>query len=205
MGMLHSLIIAMDIQEYIFSGVLEQYCLGLLNEQERAFVIEMSLLYPEVKRELNNIEMAFEYFSQNDVTYPKPDLDSKPASVFKKSILNIQNLPEISAASDAASWLKCVEHLIPGLINDDFICHVLREDDRISQMLIISRIDIPDETHQQILESFLILKGSCRCTIGNTDVELAESDFIEIPLNVQHSVHLLSPYVVAVLQHKTIA
>ena len=195
----------MDIQEYIYSGVLEQYCLGLLNEQERAFVIEMSLLYPEVKRELNNIQMAFEYFAQNDAAHPESGHHHKPGPVFKKSILNIQNLPEISAASDAASWLKCVEHLIPNSIEDDFSCHVLREDEHMSQMLIISRIDIPNESHQLISESFLILKGSCRCTIGNTDIELAKGDFVEIPLNVQHNIQLLSPYVVAVLQHKAIA
>lgn len=118
--------------------------------------------------------------------------------------LNINNLPEINKNSDADSWLTCVKHLIPADI-EDFTLKLLRKYHGVTQMLVISKIDVPDESHEDVLESLLILKGSCRCTIGGKAVVLKEGDYIDIPLHVQHNVKVLTPYVVAILQHKAVA
>ena len=66
---------------------------------------------------------------------------------------------------------------------------------------MISRTDVDDEVHEHEQESFLVLEGECECHIGDTVYRLGPGGFIEIPLHLNHNVRVLSPYVVAVLQH----
>ena len=51
-------------------------------------------------------------------------------------------------------------------------------------MLVVSSTNFEDEVHDDEYESFLILKGSCKCTIGNSVQFMDESDYMAIPLNV---------------------
>lgn len=46
----------MNIKQYIESGILEKYILGLTTEQERAEVTQYINQYPEIKAEIDNIE-----------------------------------------------------------------------------------------------------------------------------------------------------
>ena len=49
----------------------------MLNDEDAAFVVQMSMLYPRVKEELTNIEFAFEYFAQDNAITPSPLLKKK--------------------------------------------------------------------------------------------------------------------------------
>ena len=48
----------MDIQAYITSGKLELFLLGELSERERAEVVSMAARYPEIQKELDELEQA---------------------------------------------------------------------------------------------------------------------------------------------------
>ena len=69
-------------------------------------------------------------------------------------------------------------------------------------MLVVTKLDVPQEMHDDIAESFFILKGRCTCTIGDEQVTLNPGDHLDIPLHVNHDVKLESPYVIAILQHQ---
>jgi mannose-6-phosphate isomerase-like protein (cupin superfamily) len=198
----------MDIQEYIYSGVLEEYCLGMLTEEQAAFVVQMSMLYPEVKRELNSIEDAFEYFAQDGAIKVNPQVRKNIIKTiehtFSDAVIDSNNLPEIKKTSNLDAWLTFVKPLIPAQI-EDFNTRVLRSDTRITQMLVISKVNVPEESHEEVLESLFILKGCCQCTIGNETIQMQAGDYIDIPLHVAHNVKILSPYVVAIVQHKAVA
>ena len=52
----------MKVEEYISSGVLEMYALGMLSKAEQREVHAMLLQYPELQTELEKVESAlFEY------------------------------------------------------------------------------------------------------------------------------------------------
>ncbi len=53
----------MNINDYISSGILEQYVLGDTTPQERKEVECMSHIYPEIKEELNKVQIALEGFA----------------------------------------------------------------------------------------------------------------------------------------------
>jgi mannose-6-phosphate isomerase-like protein (cupin superfamily) len=195
----------MQIQNFIQSGILEEYCLGLLSSEEQAFVIQMSMLYPEIKEELTQIELIMEKAALKLAVKPNPELkqtifNSLTYAAVTNSIY-LNNLPDIDSDTNYQDWLEVLAHLIPVEPLGDISFQLLRQDNRVTQTLVISRIDVPEEMHKDVIESFLILKGECECTVGDDVVSLGPGGFIEIPLFKDHDVKIISPYVVAVLQH----
>jgi mannose-6-phosphate isomerase-like protein (cupin superfamily) len=197
----------MDIAAYLESGVLEEYCLGLLSDEDAAFVAALSLQHPEVKRELDNIEMGIERFAALQATEPRAELKNRILSAlsFSDSPLNINNLPVITQRSNADDWLKVIEHLIPAEPHEDFICDMIRQDANVVQMFVVTRNDVPEEIHTDMIEGFYILQGQCRCKVGNNIYTLDPGDFLEIPLHTEHDIKILSSRVVAILQHRLLA
>lgn len=60
----------MDIQSYIASGKLELFLLGELTEREREEVLALAKAYPEIQKELDELEEAM--FSFDHLTGPTP-------------------------------------------------------------------------------------------------------------------------------------
>lgn len=59
------------------SGILELYVLGQLNAQEQAEVEAMAIKYPEIKQELEAIEIAMEQYAQQQALEPSAGLKNK--------------------------------------------------------------------------------------------------------------------------------
>ncbi|MTB52162.1 anti-sigma factor [Lewinella sp. W8] len=67
----------MDIKQYIASGVLELYLLGRLSPEEAREVEANALQYPEIRAEMDEIELALEAYAQaNSSPLPEGMLDS---------------------------------------------------------------------------------------------------------------------------------
>ncbi|WP_295802071.1 cupin domain-containing protein [Mucilaginibacter sp.] len=196
----------MDVQKYIESGVLEQYCLGHLDEAEQAYLIQMTMLYPEVKAELTAVELAFEDISALAAIKPARNLkqDILAAIGFNKenATLNVNDLPVLRHATDPEPWLAAFAHLIPIEPTEDLTVNVIRHDAIVQQMLMTGNTDVPEEEHGEFYESLFILKGRCECMVGDELFALGAGDFLEIPLNVKHDIKLVTPYVTAVLQYR---
>lgn len=62
---------------YIESGILELYVLGQLSAPEQAEVEEMAAKYPEVKQEMEAIEIAMEQYAVAQAVQPGEGLDKK--------------------------------------------------------------------------------------------------------------------------------
>jgi anti-sigma-K factor RskA len=77
----------LDINKYIESGIIENYVLNNLSDQERQEVECMSHIYPEIKEEILNLQNLFEKIA----THEKKEVPKQ----LKISIMNkIQNLPQ---------------------------------------------------------------------------------------------------------------
>ena len=193
----------MDIQKYIESGVLEQYCLGLLDETEQAYLIQMTMLYPAVKAELNAIELALEELSAIGAVEPANNLKQNILeAIGLDKELNINDLPVLTRSADPKPWLKAFADLIPDEPVQDFTVNVIRDDAIVRQMLITGNTNVPEEEHGEFYEGLFVLKGRCECTVGDELFALDAGDFIEIPLHTRHDIKLITPFVTAVLQYR---
>jgi mannose-6-phosphate isomerase-like protein (cupin superfamily) len=198
----------MDIEKYIESGVLEEYCLGMLDADARQEVVKMCKLFPRIQEELLSIERFMEKSAAEHGVAPGDHLrqqilnslgfDETPAGI------DPDDLPATNASSSHYDWLNALRYLIPEEPEVDFYSKVLRENNEFAQMLVITKSNVHEEVHENVMESFFILKGECRCTVGDKQIILKPGDFLEIPLHTKHDVKILSPYVVAILQHQYI-
>ena len=195
----------MQLSEYIKSGILEQYCLGLLTKSEQEAVLAMSAIYPEIKVDLAEIELTLERLAAINAIAPKTYLKQQILNtIASNAVITLNNLPPTDRYSDYRAWLKAVEPLIPTQPFEDFFALPLHHDDKIEQTLVVTKLGVPEETHENVIESFFILEGSCVCKVGAHTYTLNAGDFLEIPLLEKHDVTLTSPHVVAILQHKLI-
>lgn len=193
----------MDVQKYIESGVLEQYCLGHLDEADQAYLIQMTMLYPEIKAELTAVELAFEELSAISAVEPANNLKQNILTTLGLGTeLNINDLPVLSHSTDPGPWLAAFAHLIPDEPTEDLTVNVIRHDAIVQQMLMTGNTDVPEEEHGEFYESLFVLKGRCECMVGDELFALGAGDFIEIPLHVKHDIRLVTPYVTAVLQYR---
>ncbi len=67
----------MNIQEYIASGILESYVLGLANDKEKAQIEELANKSPEIKAELRAIEDALESYAFANAEEPPTHLKNQ--------------------------------------------------------------------------------------------------------------------------------
>ena len=67
----------MNVQEYISSGIVESYVLGLASEEERKEFEQQCLQYPEVMRARSDFELALEKQAMQNAIIPDPALKSK--------------------------------------------------------------------------------------------------------------------------------
>jgi len=67
----------MNVQDYITSGILEQYATGAVSAQEKQEVECMSHIYPEIKEELQRLQYAIEQYTLSQAITPPAHLKSK--------------------------------------------------------------------------------------------------------------------------------
>ncbi len=198
----------MNVREYIDSGVLYDYCTNALSESERQAVEEVCTQYPEIKEELLSLQQSLNGHAEKTAVWPKAELQESIWSTLENINIekngDLNNLPLINKYSDHNNWKRIVMPLVPETVIQDREIKMLRETSSITQMLVISKTNVDEEIHENEKESFLVLEGECECCIGAEVTRLGPGGFIEIPLHTRHNVKVLSPYVVAVLQHVAI-
>ena len=195
----------MNIEEYINSGVLYDYCTNTLSAVQRTEVEQVCAQYPEVKRELLQMQQAFEKFAESTAKFPgekiKEEIWGTLDNINKEKAGDLNDLPVINKYSDYTRWKRIVMPLMPKEIPQEPVITPIRNSNGVMQILMIGRTGVEDETHEHERESFLVLEGECECYIGDNVYRLGPGGFIEIPMYEHHNVKVLSDYVVAVMQH----
>lgn len=91
----------MNIEDYISSGVLESYVLGELSESEMQEVDQMASKHPEIKAEIDLIELSFEKLAFKTAVKPKATVKEKLMQAIE------EETPVIQMKSDAGSgWMR---------------------------------------------------------------------------------------------------
>jgi hypothetical protein len=74
----------MNIGDYITSGILQDYCLGVLTTEEEKKVETMCHDYPAVANELLLLRQSLEKYSSNDTIWQRDELRMKIWQAVKK-------------------------------------------------------------------------------------------------------------------------
>lgn len=107
----------MDVKKYIESGILEEYNLGTLGDQERREVECMSKIYPEIREALNAIEKDLEVFASAYAKKPPSGTRDRIMEAVRREVqedreekvISIQNAKEEQdtkkTRSSSLTWL----------------------------------------------------------------------------------------------------
>jgi mannose-6-phosphate isomerase-like protein (cupin superfamily) len=198
----------MDNKPTITEGIIESYCLGLLNKEESKMVEQQARQDASVKHAIDDFTYSLERYALANAIDPGEEIKKQTLSLMENLRLeeekNIDNLPLLNKYSDYKNWLHIVKPLLPDQLQKPVFLHLLREDEHMSQILIWTNADVEDEVHDNERESVIVLEGRCRCYLEETVIELGPGGFLEIPLHAHHDVKVLEP-VLAVIQREKVA
>ncbi len=190
----------MNLNEIRESGLLELHVYCSLEENERLIVEQALLLYPELKLELEDTELALLNHAQYHAIKPHGAL--KPMLLATLDYLERLKKGEVhtsppmlhqhSVISDYAEWLERDDMKRPADMESIYARLIAHETDKVTAIVWL-RFGAPDEVHTKEHEKFLIVEGTCIITIGGKVHMMKAGDFLSIPLHVNHHVTVTSP------------
>ncbi len=199
----------MNIQEYINSGIIEDYCLGVLSAEDMQSVAKQAMLYPEIQQEIDAYEQVLKiYAAETGLSRQqraKQNILDILDNLDTEGDIAIDNLPLINRHSSAGAWLRFVKPMLPVTLNTPSFVHELPGKDGVEQFIYWTNEDVPDEIHSTTYETLLVLEGRCRCFIEDEVHELGQGDFLAIPLFKSHNVQIIEGPVMAVMQRVKVA
>lgn len=189
-----------DPQEYIHSGILEEFVLGLTSEAESMEVMKMASAHPEVQREIDEISSSLQVYAERQAPPICPTV--KPflmATIdymerIRKGewVTYPPELNEQSTVADFSEWLAREDMVLP----DDFEAvhaKIIGYTPQATTAITWLKYGSPEEVHHEQYEKFLILEGSCDITIDGKVISLVPGDYLSIPLHKPHDVKVTSP------------
>ena len=199
----------MNVQEYLASGILQDYCLGILTNEEMQQVEANAKIHPAIQQQILENTRALETYANQLAQQPAEAIKSKLFhsidALIEEQNATLNNLPLLNKNSDYKNWLNIVAPLIATHKEKEFSFQVLRDDETVIQMLVWTKIDYPDEVHEHLKESFIILQGECECYIGENTYKLGPGGYLDIPLYQHHDIKVVKGPVLAIVQRLKVA
>ena len=187
------------VQEYIESGILELYVLGMLTPEEIAEVQSMSLIHAEVRNEIEAISEALIRDAEATTAAPHPAI--KP---FLMAVIDYTerlqsgeqpafppSLNEQSAPADFSEWLQR-EDMVLTADFEEMYAKIIGYTPQMTTAIAWIKTMAPHEVHDNEYEKFLILEGTCEIIVENKVNKLKAGDYFAIPLHAGHRVVVTS-------------
>ncbi len=188
-----------QLEEYINSGILEEYVLGLTSETESAEIETLSLAHPEIKAEIDSITEALVSYASKKAPILDPTIKPMVLATIDY-IERLKNgevpavLPELhenSKITDFTQWLDRKDIALPEDF-EDFYAKIIGSEPAKTTAVVWLKYGSPQETHHNEYEKFLILEGTCDIKIDDKVHSLVPGDYLSIPLYLKHDVRVTS-------------
>ncbi len=185
-------------KEYIESGILELYVLGIASEDETKDVELMALSNSDIKHEIELIRESFESYAIANSIEPNPIIkpfllatidyterlkNGEPVSV--PPLLN-----ENSKINHFNSWLNRSD-MVPADTNSVYAKIIGYTQEAITAIVWLKDY-APHEVHDNEYERFLIVEGTCDIIVEDQVNQLVPGDYFTIPLHKNHLVKVTS-------------
>jgi mannose-6-phosphate isomerase-like protein (cupin superfamily) len=188
-----------NIKQFIESGIVEQYVTGIATAEEKKEVEEMAASFPEIRKEITELEMVMESYAQLNAVSPDPTIKSFLMATidYTERMKNGEkpSFPPIinpdSKIEDYSEWINRADMVVSADLKDFYARIIGYAPDALTAIVWIKEM-APVEVHNKELEKFLILEGTCDITIENEVHHLAPGDVLSIPLYKKHFVKITS-------------
>lgn len=187
-----------NIKDYIESGILELYVLGVTNDEENKEIAKLASSFEEIRNEIESISESVEAYANENAISPNPALKPFLMTIVdytEKMKSNSHAFPPIltrdSKIEDYAEWINQADAQLPADFKD-IHAKIIGDTGKVGTAIIWIKNMAPQETHDDELEKFLILEGTCDITIENILHHLSAGDYLSIPLHTTHDIKITS-------------
>ena len=109
----------------------------------------------------------------------------------------LENAPLLTPKANWLDWVEAVKGIMPPNNIEGVYLHTFRNDDIAEMHLAWVIEEVPEEVHHDVLESFILLEGTCECHILNEDgsqrtVRMREGDYISFKIGEIHDIQITS-------------
>lgn len=188
-----------DIGEYLQSGIVESYVLGLATAEESKEAESLASVYPAVREAIDEFSKTLEQYALANAVAPDPAI--KPMLMATIDFIarmekgerqsEAPELNENSNISDFADWLNRPDFVLPSYVTDVY-ARIINHTPQATTAVVWIKEMSPAEIHHDEYEKFLIVEGTCDITIEQTIHHLKSGDFLAIPLFANHTVKVTS-------------
>lgn len=186
-------------EEYIKSGILEMYVLGLTSDEESIAITKLSSTYPEIKKEIEYIENSMMLYAEQKAGTINPTVGPMiMGTIDYIERLKAGEIPtyppvlnERSTVTEYASWLNRPDMVLPAGFNDIYV-KIIGNDTKAVSAIVWIKDSTPYEIHEQEFEKFLIVEGTCDIITSQSTISLKEGDYYNIPLHIGHEIKVTS-------------
>jgi mannose-6-phosphate isomerase-like protein (cupin superfamily) len=114
-----------------------------------------------------------------------------------RQAISLEAVPLLTVDSNWLDWQQAVGHINPPDDYDGVHLEPIREDSTVQIFVAFVKEHIDEEVHTDLMESFILLEGTCECVIKNEDgserhVHMREGDRIEFQLGEVHDIYITS-------------
>ena len=198
-----------NVKNILESGIIDEFCLGLLPGEDINKVNGWAKEHPEIEQKIQETFTAlgkYSFAKSNEAVKRKTFDFIRELS--KEEHLNLEDKPKLNKYSDLNAWNELLKDHQPeqefGIMKIKFLI-----DEPTHQLCLAWLEDELSETEhheEEFHESFFILEGSCVCNVGGKIIHLQAGDYLDIPENTIHIIKNTSrqlPYVKALIQRIT--
>lgn len=189
-----------DVDAYIKSGIIESYVLGIVDADKEQEVAQMAATHAEIRAAIDTFSLELENHAMAHAI--TPDVTIKPflmATIDYTERLQNGEAPtfppllhEGSSLADYSEWLTRTDLDLTLGFDEEFYAKIIGYTPQATTAIIWLKHGAPVEVHENELERFMIVEGTCDIIIGQEVHQLVPGDFLAIPLHKPHSVKVTS-------------
>jgi mannose-6-phosphate isomerase-like protein (cupin superfamily) len=185
--------------EYINSGILETYVLGLTSDEENLKISAMAEMHAEIRTEIEDITNSLLSYAEKNAPPVNPTIKPMVMAIIDYTERLTKGevptsppiLHENSSIVDYATWLNRQDMIIPVNFNDIHAKLIGSNAEAMTAILWLKG-STPYEIHDKEHEKFLIIEGTCDIVTDDNVYPLVPGDYFSIPLHVGHVVKVTS-------------
>ena len=188
----------LSVSEYIETGILEIYVLGIASDEERNDVERLALEHVEIRKEIEGIKASIEVYGDAYKLEPNPVL--KPflmAIIDYTERLKNGELPSVpplltenSTVADYNQWLNRPDMV--SIDKEDVFAKIIGYSPEAITAIVWLKDYAPHEVHDNEYERFLIVEGTCDIIVEEEINQLVPGDYFAIPLHKKHMIKVTS-------------
>lgn len=188
-----------DLREYIASGMIEKFVLGLALPEEINEIEALSSQHTEIQTAISEFCTLLEKNALANAINP-PEIIKPELLATIDYMERLQNgepmtfpplLSETSKINDYTQWLNRPD-MSPSQDSADIYLKIIGHTPTCSTAIVWVKDKTPEEVHTKELESFFIIEGTCIIHIGINSYELVPGDYLQIPMFEKHYVVVTS-------------